>query len=59
MNWYHLIRNPFDFEFISPYDVEIEWEEHEATEHYLNLCKIAEDSDEVVFDDFYMYEKYE
>ena len=49
-------KKPFNFEFISPYDPEIEWED-DATEHFLDLYKEAEESNEVIFDEFFLYEK--
>ena len=53
----NLHYEPFDFEFIKPYDLTIEWEEKSETERYRKLNKITTDSDDVIFDDFYVYEQ--
>ncbi len=47
---------PKNFEFISIYDLEMEWETEEQTENYFQLAKEAESSSEVMFDAFYSYE---
>ena len=44
-------------EFISLYSESLLWENEKQTEHYKNLYKIAENNDQVIFDDFYAYQK--
>ena len=46
-------------EFISPYDTNMEWEAKEQSQKFLQLYKVAESMNEVVFDDFYAYENEE
>ena len=45
-----------EVEFISPYDIEMEWELEKEKKHYLELYNNALKTDLVVFDDFYAYE---
>ncbi len=47
------------FEFVSPYDVETEWEDDKTTQHFMELYNKAYIVAEVVFDDFYAYQKEE
>jgi hypothetical protein len=49
----HLI--PFDFEFIKPYD-DIEWENDKDTKCSKGKLNEALNSENVILDDFYMYE---
>jgi len=48
---------PFNIEFISPYDKEIDWESIDQSNHYLELYNVANNSSDVIYDDFYAYEK--
>ncbi len=48
---------PFDFKFINPYDLSLEWESEKDSSNFEKLYNIAEDSDDVIFDDFYVYEE--
>jgi len=43
-------------EFISPYDIEMEWETKEQTKKFIELYEKANTGNEVLFDDFYAYE---
>ena len=43
-------------EFITPYDIKMEWETEEQTNKYIQLCEEAKSSNRVLFDDFYAYE---
>ena len=47
---------PVIIEFISIYDIEMEWETEEQTENFCQLCNEARESTEVIFDDFYAFE---
>ena len=49
--------SPVEIEFISPYDPETEWETEEEAERFLGLFNEAEETTEVLFDDFYAYEE--
>lgn len=42
--------------FITPYDVDLEWETEEEKKHYAELYNQALKSDEVIFDENYAYE---
>ena len=44
-------------EFISLYPEILLWEDQKHTEHYKNLSKLADTTDQVIFDDFYAYQK--
>lgn len=46
-------------EFISPYDINMEWETKEQTKKFAQLFKEAESLNEVLLDDFYAYEREE
>lgn len=48
---------PVDVEYISIYDTDIEWENDEETSQFMQLYQEAENSNEVIFDVFYEYEK--
>jgi hypothetical protein len=48
-----------EVEFISPYDIETEWETEEQAIIFIRLCREAESSNQVLFDDFYAYESEE
>ncbi len=50
---------PVEIEFISPYDKEMEWEEESQKKRYMELYNTALKSEQVIFDDFYAYEKEE
>lgn len=45
-----------EVEFISPYEVEMEWETAEQTNKFVQLYKKAKSVNQVIFDDFYSYE---
>lgn len=47
---------PILIEFISIYDIEMEWETEEQTENFCQLYTEAQESSEVIFDDFYAFE---
>lgn len=47
---------PIEIEFISPYDIEMEWGTDAEIEHYLNLYNESKDTNNVIFDDFYAYD---
>ncbi len=49
--------SPFDFEFIKPYELTLEWEEKSEAEKYKDIYNLAKNSTNVIFDDFYVYEK--
>ncbi|WP_276134854.1 hypothetical protein [Polluticoccus soli] len=44
-------------EFVSLYDVDMEWEDEDDNDTYKQLAEKAVQSSEVVFDDFYAYER--
>ena len=48
---------PVEIEFISPYDLDMEWESEQETKRFLGLANEASESREVLFDDFYAYEQ--
>ena len=43
-------------EFISPYNIEMEWETKEQAKKFIELYEKANNGNEVLFDDFYSYE---
>ena len=45
-----------EIEFISPYDIETEWETKEQTNIFIQLYNKAKSSCDVLFDTFYAYE---
>ena len=47
---------PIEIEFITTYDNEMEWETEEQKVNYCRLISEAQETSEVVFDDFYAYE---
>jgi hypothetical protein len=47
---------PLQVEFISLYDIEMEWESDEQTDNYCQLYNEAKETSKVIFDDFYAYE---
>ena len=49
---------PFDFEFVKPYESEI-WENKKDEKHFQTLADLAANSQDVVLDDFYIYERTE
>lgn len=49
--------SPIEVEFISPYDERTEWENPEATKHYIELYKQALHTGEVIFDEASTYEE--
>ncbi len=55
LNEKHL--NPIEVDFVSPYDEDMEWETTDQTSNYTRLFEEASNSTEVIFDDFYAYEK--
>ena len=48
---------PIEIEYISPYDVNMEWEEEDQTSHFNGLYEEAGKKSDVIFDEFYAYEK--
>ena len=48
--------NPINIEFVKPYE-NVEWENKKEEKHFKKIIKTTENSSEVIFDDFYMYEK--
>ena len=46
-------------EFISPYDMKMEWETEEQANRYIQLYEKAESLNQALFDDFYAYESEE
>ena len=50
---------PIEIEFLEPYDESLEWETSEITKHYLGLFKKAQNTSEIIFDDFHAYEENE
>ncbi|RYE43219.1 MAG: hypothetical protein EOP48_23035 [Sphingobacteriales bacterium] len=48
-----------EVEFISPYDIEMEWETEEQANRYIQLYREAESLNQVVLDDFYAFENEE
>jgi hypothetical protein len=42
-------------EYVSQYDVELEWETKKQTNHFKALYKTALKDESIVFDDFYSY----
>lgn len=48
---------PIEIEFISPYNQDMEWENKKQTKHYSKLYIEAINTDIIIFDDFYAYEK--
>lgn len=44
-------------DFVSTYDLDMEWETKEQTTNFINIFKTAEKTDKVIFDDFYAYQK--
>ena len=52
-----LMLRPIMIEFISPYDQNMEWEDDDMTNHFRGILMEANDSDDVLFDDFYAYKK--
>ena len=46
-----------EVEFISPYDIETKWETEEQTIKIIQLYNNAASSNQVIFDDFYAYER--
>ena len=48
---------PLEIEFISPYSQDMEWENKKQTKHYSKLYNEALNTDIIIFDDFYAYEK--
>jgi len=50
-------RPPTVFEFVSPYDVGIKWEDEDNTKLYLDLYQQAEKAGGIIYDEFYLYEK--
>lgn len=47
---------PSEIEFISIYDVEMEWDSVDQTEHFMKLYEEALTSEGVLFDVFHAYE---
>jgi hypothetical protein len=47
---------PKQVEFISLYDLEMEWETEEQTNSYCRLVGEAQETWDVIFDDFYAFE---
>lgn len=45
-----------EVDFISPYDIKMEWETEEQANKYIQLYEEAEFLNQVLFDDFYAYE---
>lgn len=48
---------PSNFEFTEPYE-NIEWQTEEEEKHFRHLIEKIRSSQEVILDDFYMYEDY-
>ncbi len=44
-------------DYISIYDESIEWENEQQTENFMRLYNLAQSNADVIFDDFYSYEK--
>ena len=45
-----------EVEFISPYDIDMEWETNKQTKKFIQLYRKAESLNQVLFDEFYAYE---
>lgn len=48
---------PVNIEYITPYDIELDWETSEETAYYLSLYNKAKKTGALIFDDFYAYEE--
>ena len=47
---------PIEIEFVSPYDIEIEWDTEEQTERIKSICTKEFQTSDIVFDTFHAYE---
>jgi len=47
--------NPISWEFVSPYDINTEWDSEEEKLHYKKLYELAKKSNKCIFDTFYAY----
>lgn len=43
-------------DYISVYDINMEWETEEQTKNFIRLYNLAQNNSDVIFDDFYSYE---
>ena len=49
--------SPISWDYISPYDINTEWDSEEEMLHYKKLYEMAKKSNKCVFDTFYAYTK--
>jgi hypothetical protein len=50
--------SPVEIEFVKPYDKSLGWETPEDTKRYLSLFRLARKTTNVIFSEFYAFEKY-
>jgi uncharacterized membrane protein len=48
---------PVEIEFISPYDLDTEWDTDQQKTTVLSICKEVQETSDVIFDTFHAYEK--
>ena len=49
--------NPVEIEFISPYDLDTEWDTDQQKATVLSICKEVQETSDVIFDTFNAYEE--
>ena len=47
---------PIEIEFISPYDIETEWDTVGQKEKILSICETVQETSDIIFDTFNAYE---